>query len=127
MPVLGRCVGLDAPSPEVVRVIERYQKLYNLSLQKVVSCNNHNFGQFPQDDPKFAAATFDGLAQRSWQPLEKGRCFQYRRNFAVVVVADCGETIMEAALIQSRWDYLRLNWNKTLLPFSWPYPRAYRK
>ena len=48
---------------------------------------------------------------------------QFRRHFAfVILVADGKATIVvQAALIQSRWDYLRLNWNKKRSEWFWPY------
>lgn len=123
--VVGECSVGALPSPSVMRAIESYQGQYGLSLRRVTVCKSGYPREGLQRDPSSVVRMLDPYARESWKPLEEGRCYQYRRSFAVVVVDDDGQAIVEAALIQSRWDYLRLNWDKVLTSFSWPYPRTY--
>jgi hypothetical protein len=123
--VVGECSVGARLSPSVMRAIESYQGQYGVSLLRVTVCKSGYLREGLQLGPSSVVRMLDPYARESWKPLEEGRCYQYRRNFAVVVVDDEGQAVVEAALIQSRWDYLRLNWNKVLTSFSWPYPRTY--
>ena len=49
--------------------------------------------------------------------------FQFRRHFVVAATYYDGEReiAVQAAMIQSRWAYLKQNWNRKLANWSWPY------
>ena len=102
-----------------MRVVEERMKLYSLSIQQVAICRGMlMFSQNQRNE----LASFYFRREGSWLPLE-GVCFtyQFRRHFAVVVSNEDGSVIVEASLIQSRWDFLRLNWNKMQYGWFWPY------
>jgi hypothetical protein len=93
--------------------VENQRSFYRLSLQKIVVCRTSR--KFPQVEPDFTEQVFDQNTRQNWLPLYVGCCsYQYRRHVAVVIAKqdERGTLISQAALIQSRWDFLRLNWTK---------------
>ena len=89
-----------------MRIIESQRSFYRLSLQKIVVCRT----------PRRASPTeaFTGQIRKQWLPLYVGGCcsYQFRRHVAIMI-ADADETgtvIVEAALLQTRWEYLRRDW-----------------
>jgi hypothetical protein len=53
--------------------------------------------------------------RKRWRPMPKGCCScQYRRHVIIVVgePTETGTIVVGAALIQSRGDYLWMNWDK---------------
>jgi hypothetical protein len=64
-------------------------------------------------EPDFTEQAFDQNTRRRWLPLYVGCCsYQYRRHVAVVIAQqdERGSLISQAALIQSRREFLRSNW-----------------
>jgi hypothetical protein len=106
----------ETPPAKLMRLVENQKVVYRsaLELQKVVVCRDPS--RPPQAERRF-------LAPKGWVPPYVGGSYSYRRH-VIVVVADSderGSVIVEAALIQGRWDYLRLNWYKMRPYWSWPH------
>jgi len=121
MPIQAPCTTGGSPPPSLIRIVDAQRNRYHLALQEVAVCTS--VFDFTTDGVDFMKP-FSHLEER-WQRLSAGCCsYQYRRHVVVVVggVGKNGPVIIEAALIQSRWDYLRLNWNKIWSVWSWPYP-----
>jgi hypothetical protein len=114
MPLPSDCVpSNETPSPEAQRIVEYQRSFYRLSFQKIVVCRSSR--TFPKGEPDFTSQVFDDDTRRKWLPLYVGCCsYQYRRHVAVVIAQqdERGSLISQAALIQSRRDFLRLNWTK---------------
>ena len=114
MPLPSDCVpSNEAPSPEALRIVEYQRSFYRLSLQKMVVCRTPR--KFPEMEPDFTEQAFDQNTRRRWLPLYVGCCsYQYRRHVAVVIAQkdERGSLISQAALIQSRREFLRSNWTK---------------
>jgi hypothetical protein len=103
----------ETPSPEALRIVEYQRSFYRLSFQKIVVCRTPR--KFPSMEPDFTDQVFAQNTLRKWLPLYVGCCsYQYRRHVAVVISQqdERGALISQAALIQSRWDFLRFNWAK---------------
>ena len=99
----------DLPAPGLLRVMERQKQMYNLSLQKVAVCRSSQ--SMPELEAGSAAETLSWATHRRWRPLERGCCScQYHRHVIVEFAGpgDDGSTVLQAALIQNRWDYFRL-------------------
>jgi len=114
MPLPSDCVpSEEAPSPEALRIVEYQRSFYRLALQKIVVCRTPR--KFPTMEPDFTEQVFDQSTRRRWLPLYVGCCsYQYRRHVAVVIAQqdERGSLISQAALIQSRREFLRSNWTK---------------
>jgi hypothetical protein len=114
MPLPSDCVpSNETPSSEAHRIVEYQKSFYGLSLQKIVVCRTAR--NFPGMEPDFTEQAFDQNTRRNWLPLYVGCCsYRYRRHVAVVIAQrDARGTLSsQAALIQSRWDFLRSNWTK---------------
>lgn len=108
MPLPKWCVQTDeAPPTNLMHIVEYQRSFYGLQLQKIVVCRTKE--RIP------AGPAFDEDIRHRWLPMYVGCCsYQFRRHVAVVLanVDDSGSVIVEAALIQNRWAYLRSNWNK---------------
>ena len=103
----------EAPSAKALRIVEYQRSFYRLSFQKIVVCRTPR--KFPAMEPDFTDQVFDQNTRRKWLPLYVGCCsYQYRRHVAVVISEqdERGSLVSQAALIQSRWDFLRFNWAK---------------
>ena len=107
------CVYSAGPPPAaLMRVVEQQRSFYRLSLQRVIVCKTKD--RLP---PDFSARRFGNDSGRRWLPLYVGCCsYQVRRHVVVEVVApdDAGFIVVQAALVQGRWDYLKRNWRKIL-------------
>src|ERR1700722_2007229 len=114
MPLPEGCVvANEPPPPNLVRMVEYRRDFYRLTLQKMVVCKTPH--RFPQSEPDFTNAAFGEEIREVWLPVYVGCCTcEFRRHFAIVLadVNDKGSLIVEAALVQNRWDYFRHNWNK---------------
>ncbi len=114
MPLPDGCVQTDeTPPANLMRIVEYQRAFYHLTLQRVVVCRTSR--RFPQSEPGFAHAAFSDEIRKRWLPLYVGCCsYQFRRHVTVLVedADENGSVIVEAALVQSRWLYLRLNWRK---------------
>lgn len=111
-PIPKDCVPTDeAPPANLMRIVDNQMRFYHLTLQKVVVCETAR--TVSQSDLERAAFPED--TGKRWLPLYVGCCsYQFRRH-VVVVVADTnehGSVIVQAALVQNRWDYVRSNWSK---------------
>jgi hypothetical protein len=103
----------EAPSPEALRIVEYQENFYRLSMQKIIVCRTPRM--FPRMEPDFTNQVFDQNTRERWLPLYVGCCsYRYRRHVSVVIAQQDqrGSVISQAALIQSRWDFLRSNWTK---------------
>jgi|HubBroStandDraft_2_1064218.scaffolds.fasta_scaffold00974_3 hypothetical protein len=114
MPLPKDCIVADEPPPPgLMRMVEFQRGFYRLTLQKVVVCRTPR--QLPQSEPDFTNVAFGEETRRRWLPVYVGCCtYEFRRHFAVVVadVNDQGSLVVEAALVQNRWEYFKHNWNK---------------
>jgi len=119
MPLPEGCAPTDeTPPASLMRVVEQQRDFYHLTLQRLILCRTPR--RFPQSEPSFAETAFDAATRRRWLPLYVGCCsYQFRRHVAVVVadVNESGSMVVEAALVQSSWDYLRLNWARDRSPW----------
>lgn len=114
MPLPADCVPAnETPSSETLRIMEFQKGFYRLNFQRIAVCRVPR--RFPEGEPAFTEQVFDQETRRKWLPLYVGCCsYQYRRHVAVVISQQDkkGSLISQAALIQSRWDFLRSNWKK---------------
>jgi hypothetical protein len=114
MPLPDGCIQThETPPVNLMRIVEYQRNFYHLALQTVVVCRTAR--RLPQSEPGFTEAAFSEEIRKRWLPLYVGCCsYQFRRHVAVVLadVNNNGSLIVEAALVQSRWLYLRLNWRK---------------
>jgi hypothetical protein len=109
----GCALANEPPPPSLMRMIGFQRDYYRLTLQNVVVCRTPH--RFPLSEPDFTNAVFGEETRKIWLPVYVGCCtYEFRRHFAVVVadVTDGGTLIVEAALVQSRWEYFRHNWSK---------------
>ena len=113
LPLPEGCVHTnESPPASAMRIIEDQRNSYHLSLQEVVVFRIPNGGS-PLDSD-FTKWNIDEESRKRWLPLYVGCCtYQFRRHVAVIVpaVGEHGSLVVTAALVQSRWDYLRLNWD----------------
>ena len=114
MPLPQDCVlSEEAPSPETLRIVEYQRSFYRLAIQKIVVCRTPR--KLPTMEPDFTVQVFDQSTRRKWLPLYVGCCsYKYRRHVAIVIAQqdERGSLISQAALIQSRGEFLRSNWTK---------------
>lgn len=114
MPLPSDCVPTDEPpSSEALRIVQYEKSFYHLALQKIVVCRTPR--KLPTMEPDFTDQVFDKSTRRKWRPLYVGCCsYQYRRHVAIVIAQqdERGYLISQAALIQSRRQFLRSNWTK---------------
>ena len=119
LPLNGQCTTSKTVPANLAQTVEAQGRPHHLSPQEFMVC--HSMFRIPQGDPRFTAV-LGGSNLEKWLPVTPGdRLYQFRRHFALVVADDGGEVIVEAAFIQSRWEYLLCNWNKTRSSWSWPY------
>jgi hypothetical protein len=118
MPLPPDCVpSNETLSPEALRIVEYQRNFYRLVLQKIVVCRTPC--KFSTTEPDFTEEAFDQSTRRKWLPLYVGCCsYKYRRHVAVVIAQqdERGCLISQAALIQSRLEFLRSNWTKISSP-----------
>ena len=120
MKLPGECTADEALPENVSQIVEAQRSRYALARQRVVVCRTM-VGRYHSDD----VVASNPIAEGRWL-LSKagGYTYQYRRHFAVLVVYENGTALAEVDLVQSRWDYLRLNWNKVCAAWFWPYPQS---
>jgi hypothetical protein len=103
----------EAPPPDLMRIVAGQEKLYHLTLQRVVVCRSTlRLLDFEQRHAGLPLGEDDPCRR-----LPKGCCGCQFQRHVIVMVADPsarggGSVLVHANLIQSRWDYLRLRWNK---------------
>jgi hypothetical protein len=102
----------ETPPPDLMRIVEAQKNLYHLTLQKTVVCRSaRRLLGFEQ--------RFAGLPLGEGDPcrrLSKGCCSCQFGRHVIVAAADPrenGSVLVHANLVQSRWDYLRLKWDKS--------------
>ena len=109
MPLPKDCMQAgDQPPGALLEVVEAQKNAYELELQKITVCRSPH--EMPNREPDFTLAAFDGKTRSRWLPLYVGCCtYQFRRHFTVVIQQNDGQgtVVVMAALIQSRWKYLR--------------------
>jgi hypothetical protein len=114
IPLPEGCIQTKEIPPEnLMRIIEQQEVFYHLELQKVVVCKTAN--RLSSDGLDLIKGAFSEETRKRWLPLYVGCCsYQFRRHVTVVAAQadENGSLIAEAALVQSRWDYLRANWAK---------------
>jgi hypothetical protein len=119
MPLPEGCIQTnEAPPPDLMRIVENQENIYHLTLQKVVVCRSTH--RFPAFERRLAGLSL-GEGDR-WRPLPRGCCSCRFRRHVIMEVADFsenGSVLVDAALIQRRWDYLQLKWNKTRGSWFW--------
>jgi hypothetical protein len=117
IPPQGCVVVNEAPPPDLMRIVRDQENIYHLALQKVFVCISSR--RMLGLEQRFAGLP---LGEGSpWRTLYGGCCSIHFRRHVIVEVADPregGSVLVHAALIQSRWDYLRLNWNN-VRPWAW--------
>ena len=116
----AQCTENEKPPDELIQAVQSQAALQRLELQKVLVCRSNL--NLPQGDPRFVAVVIGRSNLTHWLPLQPaGHTFQFRRHFIAVTADERGNLIVEVALVQSRWDYLRQNWNKIRAAWFWPY------
>jgi hypothetical protein len=112
MPLPNGCVQTtEVPPSNLMRIVDYQQSFYHLTRQRLVVCVTP--ARLPLSEPDFTRATFPREVRTRWLPLYVGCCsYQLRRHVAVVAASPsrAGSIVVEGALIQSRWDFFRLNW-----------------
>jgi hypothetical protein len=114
MPLRDHCTTVnEAPPDGFMTIVEMQRASYGLELQRVAVCRSER--QWPQGEPEFTQAAFSDQTQEQWLPLYLGCCsYQFRRHVTVVATqrSGSGSVVLMAALVQSRWRYLRfLRWH----------------
>lgn len=114
MPLPKGCLPVHEGSPvALLEIVEGQKKAYRLELQRIIVCRMSS--QLPNREPDFTLAAFDDKTRSQWLPLYVGCCaYQFRRHVTVVAQQNDGQgaIVVMAALIQSRWNYLRfLRWH----------------
>jgi len=123
MPAFARswlCSTGETPPAEVMKVVEAQREFYGLTLQRLAVCRG--IGWFSHSGEMGCGDVEVGYwtARTSWSRPSAGcGVIQFRRHFGFLIAYR--GTVTYVALIQSRWDYLRLNWNRVLSAWSWPY------
>jgi len=111
MPI-NECTPTDAvPPPNLMQIVDIQQRLYHLTLQKVSVCFTSS--RLPTMEEDFGDVAFSAATRARWLPLYMGCCsYQFRRHVTVVAARarEGGSIIVEAALIQGRWDFFIQNW-----------------
>jgi len=102
IPLPAGCIPTnEAPPARAMAIVETERSHYHLRLQKVLVCRTAT-----RQLPGFLVKQVESR----WLPLYVGCCgFQFRRHVAVVVACDDGDgsMVVEAALLQNRWEYFR--------------------
>jgi len=114
----------EPPPPDLMQIVEDQKSLYHLTLQKVSVCRSAR--RYQAFERRFAGLPFGDEFRKRWKPLSKGCCSCQFRRHVIVFVADSNESgsvVVQAALIQSRWDYLRQNWDENVQ--KWYRMRSY--
>jgi hypothetical protein len=112
----------ETPPPDLMRIVENQKEFYHLTLQKVVVCRSTR--RLLGFEQRFVGLPFGD--EDLCRPLLKGCCScQFGRHVVVAAAnpTDTGSVLVGASLIQSRWDYLRLKWNRghrTSWFWCWP-------
>jgi hypothetical protein len=121
-PISPGCSPLDAAPAGILRAIEFRRQRLGLTLQATVICHS----QLPVVPMahRTAKSLYDFEPDRVWQYAGGDHAVsQFRRHFVVAAISDDGRVVVEAALVQSRWDFLRLNWHRLRREWAWPYGR----
>jgi hypothetical protein len=112
------CEEAETPPEDLMRAVEAQKEIHHLSIQRVAVCSG--FNSTKKTIASSAASDFHRYG--IWLPLADDCCtFQFRRHFEVLAPNESGTVVVQAVLIQSRWDFLRLNWNKIHNYWFWPY------
>ena len=121
---VGDCSTTATVPAPLMQIVETQRALHQLKLQQVAVCSTGLvIDRDGEDLTKWIGAR--GYSDQQWQTLPTGCCtYQYRRHFAVVVggFAKGVPIVIQAVLIQSRWNYLVQNWDKAWECWFWPYP-----
>lgn len=107
----------QAPPPDLMHIVESQRDLHHLVLQRVVVCRT----PYPLPGFERRLTGFPVGEDDPWWPLHGDCCARQYRRHVIVIAADRdggGSVLLQAALIQSRWDYLRLDWNR-VRPWAW--------
>ena len=130
-PILVRECSPGGKLPEgLMRQTEAVAASRHLTLQRVVTCESlFANARAPRDPANSARGQTLDCDVKFLEPADnmwaKTGCatFQFRRHFVVGAMYYDGEReiAVEAAMIQSRWDYLRQNWNRRRDDWFWPY------
>jgi len=117
----------EAAPADLMRVVENQRNLYHLDLQKVVVCKSAQ--RMPALERRFAGLPFGEGAVKHWKPLSEGCCSVQHGRHVLVMVADSSErgtVLVEAALIQTRWDYLLTTFSERRASWLWRWCRFVR-
>ncbi len=118
------CSTSEVPPANLMQLVEAQRNLYQLTIQEVRVCREEGLRiLLPPGEPDCDFGKI-AVTDAAWLRLTTG-CggYQFRRHFMTLMATNEGNRayIVEASLIQSRWDYLRLNWNKKQGSWFWPY------
>lgn len=103
------------PPADLMQLVNTQENFYHLTLQKVTVCLSSVKGPSQKG---FSGLPRDEEFRMRWKPLPERCCTSQFRRHVLVVVGDFnegGSVIVEAALIQSRRDYLNDKWDKFTL------------
>jgi hypothetical protein len=116
----------EAPPPDLLRIVQNQQYLYGLVLQNMFVCRS------AYHMTAFEARPFGLLglvgAESDCRPLYSGCCSCQIGRHVIVMAgdpSDNGSVIVQANLLQNRWDHLRFALNKARRPlWLWWWPLA---
>lgn len=109
----GCVITNETPPPDLMEIVKGQKKFYNLALQKVTVCRSAR--ALPEFEVRYPGLTFGEELRNQWRPLGQGCCScQFGRHIIVMAAqpSENGSVLVQANLIQSRWDYLRLKCNQ---------------
>ncbi len=98
----------ETPPPDLMQVVEDQKNLDSLAVQKIVVCRSAHRTGF---ESRFNGLRFGEATRNQWRPLRQRCCSAQFGRHVIVMAADPtenGSILVQANLIQSRWDYLRL-------------------
>ncbi len=101
-----------------MQVVENQNNLYGLAVQKIIVCRSAH--PLPGFEASFYGLPFGEATRNQWRQLRRGCCSSQFGRHVLVMAADPteeGSVLVQANLIQSRWDYLRLKWSAVRWPW----------
>jgi hypothetical protein len=114
----------EMPPPDLMRVVEDQEQFYGLALRRLIVCRSSR--RLPAFEARHVGLQGIVGEESGCRPLYKGCCSCQVGRHIIVIAADPkdqGSLLMQADLVQSRWDHIRLAWNKrNRTPWFWWWP-----
>jgi len=103
----------EDPPPDLIKVVDEQRGLYHLRLQSTAVCRSDHSD--PAQEGRFSALPRSEQFRIDWKPLSRGCCSARFGRHVIVAVGnskESGSVIVQAALIESRGDYLNDAWQR---------------